>query len=240
MVLHADAEATDAEPATPKRRRRVWLWIAVPGALLLIGVMAFAIFEPIQVLPRMRVAPGYSLVDQTATPFTSEDVRGDVVLYSFGYADCTEACTGMEATVREVRDRIGEVDLGDVDVRFVTVSLDPGDDTPTALAAKAAAVGADGEVWRYATGAPDHVTNVLRSGFKAWYDPQDDGSISFDPMLVLVDGWGVIRGEYRYQTLSSDADKIVRHLGILGEELRNASGAASIAYEAAHFFLCYP
>ena len=64
--------------------------------------------------------------------------------------------------------------------------------------------------------------------------------VAFDPMLVLVDGWGVIRGEYKYQTLTSDADKIVRHLGILGEELRNAKGAASLAYEAAHFFLCYP
>ena len=65
-------------------------------------------------------------------------------------------------------------------------------------------------------------------------------SSSFDPTLVLVDGWGVIRGEYKYQTILSDAYKIVRHLGILGEEIRNSSGAASLAYEAAHLFLCYP
>ena len=36
------------------------------------------------------------------------------------------------------------------------------------------------------------------------------------------------------------ADKIIRHLDVLGEELRNATGAATVAYEAAHFFLCYP
>ena len=50
----------------------------------------------------------------------------------------------------------------------------------------------------------------------------------------------MIRGEYRYQTNASDADKIVRHLDVLGEEVRNSHGAASLAYEAAHFFLCYP
>ena len=201
--------------------------------------MAFAIFEPIQVLPRMRIAPGYSLVDQTGAAFTSEDVRGDVVLYSFGYVDCGERCEGMEGTVRDVRDRLDEVDMGDVDVRFVTVTFDPAVDTPEQLAGKAVDVGADGDQWRYVTGEPAHVDNVLRSGFRAWHEPRDD-EIAFDPMLVLVDGWGVIRGEYKYQTLTSDADKIVRHLGILGEELRNAKGAASLAYEAAHFFLCYP
>ena len=57
---------------------------------------------------------------------------------------------------------------------------------------------------------------------------------------MLVDGWGVVRGEYRYQTLASDVDKLLHHIDILGEELRNSHGAASVAYEAAHFFLCYP
>jgi cytochrome oxidase Cu insertion factor (SCO1/SenC/PrrC family) len=32
-----------------------------------------------------------------------------------------------------------------------------------------------------------------------------------DPTLSLVGGRGVVRGEYRYQTISSDADKIARH-----------------------------
>lgn len=216
------------------------LWIAVPGALLVVAVMAFAIFEPIQVLPRIGLGPGYSLTDQSADPFTSEDVRGDVVVYSFGYAGCGEACASMEGTTREVRDRLDEVDLGDIDVRFVTLTFDPQNDTPDVISGVAERAGADGTVWRYATGDPDHVENVVRSGFKAWYSQEDDGSFSFDPMLVLVDGWGVVRGEYRYQTISSDADKIIRHLEILGEEIRNSTGAASFAYEAAHLFLCYP
>lgn len=222
------------------KKNKLLLWIAIPGALLVLGVMAFAIFEPIQVLPRIRLGPGFLLTDQSAQPFTSEDVRGDVVVYSFGYAGCGGDCAGMEDTTREVRDRLDEVDMGDVDVRFVTMTFDPARDTPDVIAGVAERAGADGVVWRYATGDPVHMENVVRSGFKAWYSPEDDGSFSFDPMLILVDGWGVIRGEYRYQTISSDADKIIRHLDILGEEIRNSNGAASFAYEAAHLFLCYP
>ncbi|MFV9672430.1 MAG: SCO family protein, partial [Acidimicrobiia bacterium] len=108
------------------------------------------------------------------------------------------------------------------------------------LTAEADAFGADGLVWRFATGEEAHLANVVKAGFKVWYEEQDDGSFVFDPTLILVDGWGVIRGEYEYQTLKSDADKIIHHLDILTEEIRNANGAAGLAYEAAHLFLCYP
>jgi len=92
----------------------------------------------------------------------------------------------MEDTTREVRDRLDEVDLGDVDVRFVTLTFDPSHDTADVISGVAERAGADGVVWRYATGEPQHMENVVRSGFKARYSPEDDGSFSFDPMRILV------------------------------------------------------
>ncbi len=220
-------------------RKLVW-WIGIPGALLVLAVMAFAIFEPIQVLPRIRLSPGYLLADQEGASFTSEDVRGDIVLYTFRYSGCGEECDGLDETMMAVRDRIGEVDLGDTEFRLVTISFDPATDTTEVLTAEADEVGADGLQWRFATGEEAHLANVVKAGFKVWYEENDDGSFSFDPTLILVDGWGVIRGEYEYRTLKSDADKIIHHLDILTAEIRNASGAAGLAYEAAHLFLCYP
>jgi protein SCO1/2 len=212
----------------------------VPVAAIILAAVAFVVFEPIQVLPRIRLAPGYLLTDQNAQSLTSEDVRGDIVLYNFGYTNCGSACTDMTTTMTEIQRRLGEVDVGDTDVRFVTISFDPAADSPEQLQAYATDVGADPAVWTFATAEPDHLANVVKAGFKTWYEQQDDGSFAFDPVFVLVDGWGVIRGEYRYQTTASDTDKILHHLDILGEEIRNAHGAASLAYEAAHFFLCYP
>jgi protein SCO1/2 len=140
----------------------------------------------------------------------------------------------------EIVDRIGEVDLGETEMRFVTLSFDPARDGPAALATRADQFGADGRTWTYATAAHDQVGNIIGSGFKTWFEDRGDGTFSFDPTLVLVDGWGIIRGEYRYQTLAGDADRISHHIDILGEELRNSHGPNSLAYEAAHFFLCYP
>ena len=221
-------------------RRKVIIRSVVPVTLVIIAALAFAIFEPIQVLPRIRLAPGYLLTDQSAATLTSEDVRGDIVLYNFGYSGCGDDCAEMNQTMVEIQGRLDEADVGETDVRFITISFDSETDTPPVLQEYADTLDANPENWSFATGEPDHITNVVKAGFEAYYEEQDDGSFTFDPVFVLVDGWGVIRGEYRYQTNASDTNKILHHLDILGEEIRNANGAATLAYEAAHFFLCYP
>ncbi len=220
--------------------RKAIIRSAIPVVLIIAAAVAFAVFEPIQVLPRIRIAPGYLLTDHNAQTITSEDMRGNIVLYNFGYTGCGEQCDDMNQTMLAIQSRLDEVDTGDTDVRFVTVSFDPDNDTPGDLNTYAQDLGADTELWSFATGDRDHLENVVKAGFEAYYVQQEDGTFTFAPVFVLVDGWGVIRGEYRYQTQASDTDKIVHHLDILGEEVRNSHGAASLAYEAAHFFLCYP
>jgi protein SCO1/2 len=228
------------DPEGKRLSRKVIVRSVVPVVLIIAAAVAFAVFEPIQVLPRIRLAPGYLLTDQSATTLTSEDVRGDIVLYNFGYSACGTDCAAMNNTMIEIQDRISEVDVGDTDVKFVTISFDAATDTPEVLQHYAGSLGADPALWSFASGEPDHLANVVKAGFETYYQQNDDGSFTFDPVFVLVDGWGVIRGEYRYQTNASDTDKILHHLDILGEEIRNANGAATLAYEAAHFFLCYP
>jgi len=233
-------ESIETEGPRPLTRRPWFLAVAAAGAVLVLAAMWFKIFEPIQVLPRIRLAPGFSLTDQSGAQVTSEDLRGSVVLYTFTYAGCEDPCPAPEPTMAAIRDQVDTLDMGDSDLRFVTISFDPANDTPEVLAARAETMGADGDEWIYATGAEDLMKPIIGSGFKTYFEPRDDGSFAFDPALILVDGWGVVRGEYRYQTRSPDSERVLNHIGILGEEIRNSHGAAGLAYEAAHFFLCYP
>ncbi len=197
-------------------------------------------FEPIQVLPRIRLAPGYGLTADDGSFVSSETARGAVTLYSFAPTDCGDECAEMFTTLATVQERIDEeVDLGDTDFRIVTIALD-GVADPGALAAAAEQSGADGTNWRWYGADEDTTRTVVAAGFRRWYERADDGSIDFDRAMVLVDGNGLIRGEYRYQTLAADHEKFVRHAGILADEIRNADGATALAYEAAHLFLCYP
>lgn len=210
-------------------------------AAVVVAAFAFTVWQPIQVLPRIELAPGYALVDQRGEQYTSESGRGSVTLYSFAPLGCGARCDGAEATVAEVLRRIpAEVDLGDVGFRVVTIAVDPVDARdPSALAAAAAGSGADGDRWRWIGGSDEQVRTLVGSGFHRSIGT-GSGEATFDPGFVLVDGNGVIRGDYRYRTTAPDADKLVSNLQVLAAEIRNAHGAASVAYEAAHLFLCYP
>lgn len=200
--------------------------------LVALGAMAFAILQPIQVLPRIRLAPGYALLDQSGEVVTSEDGRGVISLYTFVPADCGDRCDAVHATMAEVQDRVGrEVDLGGAPFRLVTIVLDPGVDTDVIASAREQA-GAD---WTWLAGSERQVENVVGLGFRRSTSIDD-----FTPSYAIVDGWGMIRGEYRYQTLADDPDKLTRHIGVLGSELRNKRGLVSFVYEAAHAFQCYP
>ncbi len=218
-----------------------WAKVAT-GALVLIiaGAMAFAIFQPITVLPRIRLGPGFGVIDQSGDLFTSETTRGSVTLYSFSPLDCDARCQETADTFRTVQANIAlDPNLDEVDVRLVTIALD-GNATPEQLLAAADDAGADGENWRWVGGTETQIENLVGVGFKRFVEQQPDGTIDYDGGYVIVDGWGVVRGDYKYQTLSDDGDKLARHLGLLGAEIRYASGAGAFAYEAAHLFLCYP
>ena len=212
----------------------------VVAGLLVVSAFAFKIFQPIQVLPRMRLAPAYSFIDQDNQEFTSETMRGQFVLYSFIYTNCTEPCNTSNATLQEVQSRLNEVDLGNIPVSFVSISIDPDRDTPEALKTYGSTLGADFNQWKFATTSNKSLLKtVVGSGFETYYEDKGDGNFALDPGYVLVDGWGIIRAEYRYSTQVSDADRILRHLGVLAEEVKNSTGSAKLAYEAAHLFLCY-
>jgi len=209
-------------------------------ALVMVSAFAFKVFQPIQVLPRMQLAPAYSLLDQDNQPFTSEDTRGQFVIYTFTYTNCTAPCFNINETLHEVQSRLSEVQLDGIPVSFVTVSIDPDRDTPQALQAYANSIGADTNVWTFATTTNKTLLKtIIGSGFETYYEEKGDGSFAFDPAFVLVDGWGIVRSEYRYSTEVSNADRILRHLGVLADEVRNSKGTTKLAYEAAHLFLCY-
>ncbi len=204
-----------------------------------VAVVAFKVFQPVQVLPRVRLGPGFILVDQNGQQLTNEDLRGKVVLYAFLYTRCPGDCYGIVPTLQRAQAE-GPAIMGDIPFRIVAISLDPAHDTPEVLRAYARQVGADPAVWTFATHPdPKRLKLIVGAGFGEYYEPQPDGSVRFDPRYILIDGWGIVRGEYKYETLASTEERILRHLGVLAEEIRNSQGSAKLAYEAAHFFLCY-
>jgi protein SCO1/2 len=99
------------------------------------------------------------LQDQFARPLATASLEGRVLLLNFVFTGCSTTCplqTHELATLRRslpapVRSR----------AEFLSVSVDPLNDTPAALAAFARRMGADQPGWRFATGAPAQVETLL-------------------------------------------------------------------------------
>ncbi|MBL8058779.1 MAG: SCO family protein [Anaerolineales bacterium] len=208
------------------------------AALLFLGVLSFAVFQPIKVLPRITLAPGLALRDEAGRSLSNEDLRGQIVLYNFTFAECAAPCAQMNSVLRAVQHRLPEVNTSGLAVRLVSISIDPARDTPAVLADLAVANGADPDVWRFATGDPLRLKSAVGAGFQLYYGPAPDGRLTVDPLFALVDGGGILRAEYR--TAAPAVDRLLRDIGLLAEEARNSTGAGRYAYEAAHLFLCYP
>ncbi|MBI5053874.1 MAG: SCO family protein [Chloroflexi bacterium] len=212
---------------------------AVVVGLLALSIIAFAIFQPIKVLPRIGLAPGLGLIDQDGRVLSNETLRGHIVLYNFTYSRCASPCPQTMGVMQAVQEQLnGSFDNKGFRIRLLTISLDPAYDTPQVLKEFALRSGADRPRWWFVTGDESQLKYAVGGGFNVYYAADAKGGITVDPVFVLVDGWGIVRAEYR--TASPAIDRILRDISLVIDEAKNSEGVARYAYEAAHLFLCYP
>lgn len=228
---------------------RIPNWVYIFPAIFVLGLLAFNIFQPIKVLPRLTLAPGFSFTNQDGQRLTSEDYRSKLVLYNFTYMHCGADCEDTVAQMQALRNRLNnEPDLDDLSFALATISLDPERDTPAALhkyANRFQSSQDDNIPWDFLAGDPLRTKYVVGGGFGLYYeketiatDSEANYRIKFEPRFVLVDGWGIIRAMYYTDTL--DTERVISDIGYLAGEVRNSKGIARIAYEGAHLFKCYP
>jgi len=216
---------------------RVALWYLVL-ALPVLGIVAFAIFQPLKVLPRMGLSPGFSLVDQAGQRLTNEDLRGHIVLYNFTYTNCVAPCAQTSATMQSIHRALSTFKLRGFPVDLVTISFDPTRDTPAVLADYAAHLGVTADNWHFLTGEATALKYVIGGGFGMYYQADEADAFTFEPTFALVDGAGILRAKYK--TATPDVAIIQRDLELIAKEAAESTGPTRLAYEAAHLFLCYP
>ncbi len=241
MNLSVNSESLPRKVGTQLGTTRRIHWAAVwyiVIALPVIGIVAFATFQPILVLPRMGLGPGFGLVDQAGARLTHEDLRGHIVLYNFTYTTCTTPCPQSDAVMQAVQAALPTMKTRGYPVDLVTISIDPERDTPAVLANYAAQLGADPKHWHFLTGEAMALKYVIGGGFGVYYQADEAGAFTFEPTFAVVDGAGILRAKYR--TATPDPAILQRDLELIAKEAEQSTGPTRLAYEAAHLFLCYP
>lgn len=109
--------------------------------------------------------PDLTMVDHTGANVDIPELfdAGGPVMVNFIYTTCTAVCPMMTSIFQQVQSRLGD-DAGRL--LMVSVSIDPEQDSPQALAAYAASFGA-GPQWRFLIGSlEDSIT--LQKAFHAY------------------------------------------------------------------------
>jgi protein SCO1/2 len=127
--------------------------------------------------------PDFSMVDQKGRKVSRADLTGKVLVVDFIFTTCPTVCPRLTERMSGVDKSLA----GESDVRMVSITVDPENDSPEKLAAYGARYGADPERWLFLTGEPDHVRDTVIRGFKMAVRKVSDANIDHAEKMVLVD-----------------------------------------------------
>jgi len=119
-------------------------------------------------------------------------------------------------------------------VGLVSFSVDPGHDTPDALAEYAKRNGADPAIWRFATGPEGAVSRLSREGFLLAVGdvPPDAGSVPAPEILhsdrfAVVDSRGRVRAYFPIRYDREHLDEVIAFVRKLVSERRRQGSLAA-------------
>ena len=113
--------------------------------------------------------PAFSLTERSGRAVRLDNLKGKVWVANFVYTKCTETCPTQSLQVARLQNDFA----GAPDLRLVSITVDPKNDTREVLAAYAQRYGADRERWLFLTGDKREIY-CLAQGFKlSVVDPSD-------------------------------------------------------------------
>ncbi len=203
---------------TSGRERLVW-GILLAALLAVVAIAAVSIVKTQRTeIERFGPAPEFTFITQRSTPFSREDLDGEVWLADFMFTTCQGICPLLTERMKGFQDRFA----GRAGWKIVSFSVDPAHDRPDTLAAYAAQHGADPARWTFLTGDKQEIFRTITDGFHLVVEEGAATSVEpimHSPRIVLVDARGMIRGYYdaldedSMTKLAADLDRLLKRGG---------------------------
>lgn len=160
--------------------------------------------------------PDFSFVDQNGLPFTRSDLEGKIWIANFIFTKCAGNCPLMVTTMKLLAE--GELPSN---VKMVSFTVDPRNDTPSALHQYARLNLGNSDRWLLVTGEKDKIYRLSKEGFHLVVD--DTRGTKLEPIthsnrFTLIDRTGKIRSYYD-GTLAESATRILKDILYLVDEV---------------------
>lgn len=164
-------------------------------------------------LPTYGEIPDFKFHERSGKDITKQDLSRKVWVAGFIFTNCAGTCPLTMSAMHEIQRKF----LFKENFRLVGLTVDPDRDTPEALKEYADKNKADPYKFLFLTGDKKEIQSFIQNGFRlSAAEDKEEGDITHSGKLVLVDGFGKIRGYYDYEdgammrTIKSDIKRLLK------------------------------
>jgi cytochrome oxidase Cu insertion factor (SCO1/SenC/PrrC family) len=203
-----DNPPADSNPKAPEKAasepspldERVFMSIVALAVVAMLAVMRFVVWGkgPQEPLHEYRHVGNFQLIERSGRAVTEADLKGKVVVVDFFFGGCSAQCL----TLGQQMARLQQWTAGMNDVMLVSITVDPGSDTPQVLSRYANRLQADSNRWLFLTGDKKIIYPLIQQSFllavpdDISQPPSSEPTFIHSDKIALVDKRGVVRAYY--------------------------------------------
>ena len=162
---------------------------------------------------RPRQLVNFTLTDRTGRTVTRSELDGKILVVDFLFTSCSLTCPAVNSQMA----RIQQLTTNQPDVRLVSLTVDPRDDTPAVLEKYGQRFGADINRWFFLTGEKSVLYHLIGNSFLS-QDLNDPfsympGDFSHTERIAVMDAHGHLRGYFdglNQNTATAVVDQITK------------------------------
>lgn len=143
---------------------------------------------------RPRQLVDFSLTNSAGGIITRRDLKGKILVVDFLFTSCSLTCPAVNGQMAQIQ----RLTTNDPEVKLVSLTVDPRDDTAPVLQKYSAGFGADTNRWFFLTGDKSVLYDLIGQSFLA-KDTNDPfgympGDFAHTERIAIVDAHGELRG----------------------------------------------
>lgn len=161
----------------------------------------------------LRQVKNFTFTTHTGSVLSPNDLKGKSVLISFFFTRCSGICPMVTASVKRMREKIGD----QKNLVFVSVTVDPEHDQPVKLTEFRERMKVPFDNWYFATGNKDEIYGLARQVFQSDVTVRgggDQADFLHTESIYLLDKDLYLRGIYRTKGLA-DIERLTKELALL-------------------------
>jgi len=159
----------------------------------------------------------FHLTDENGKPVSFENLENKIFVVNFFYTHCPTVCN----TINGYMDSLARNFEKEKSVRFLSITVDPQNDSVAALKKYSEQFANHGPKWMFLTGDTSTIYNLARKGLLVNAVDAGNGNYIYSDKMILIDSHKRIRGYYSGASFT-DVTRLNDEIKVLVyEEVRN-------------------